>query len=231
MYKKIVKRLLTLVLITQLIGPSIFAWGGFKLPHTELRGVWVSSVANIDYPKTQTTSAVLLKREADFIVKKAKEAGLNAIFLQVRPTADALYQSDIFPYSKWLTGTQGLAPEDGFDPLAYFIEICHKEGMELHAWINPYRIAKNVGGRAGIAALTESHPAKLHPEWVVAHEGSLYFDPALPEVRKLIVDGVAEIVEKYEVDGIHFDDYFYPGTDFEDGESYENYASGQDKGN
>lgn len=229
MYKKTIKWLLLLALMTQFALSPITAWSGFKKPETELRGVWVSSVANIDYPKKPTTSAPLLKREADYIVKKAKEAGLNAIFLQVRPTADALYSSKIFPYSKWLTGTQGLAPEGGFDPLAYYVEICHREGLELHAWINPYRIAKNVGGRAGIASLAESHPAKLHPEWVVAHENSLYFDPALPEVRKLIADGVAEIVENYEVDGIHFDDYFYPGTDFDDAESYKLYGGGKNK--
>lgn len=226
MYKKISTGLLLSVLITLLIYPQTMAWGGFKTASSELRGVWVSSVANIDYPKNPTTSAVILKREADFIIKKAKEAGLNAIFLQVRPTADALYQSELFPYSKWLTGTQGLAPEGGFDPLAYYVEACHKEGLELHAWINPYRIAKNVGGRAGLASLAASHPAKLHPDWVVAHENSLYFDPGLPTVRDLIADGVEEIVRNYEVDGIHFDDYFYPGTDFGDSESFKKYGSG-----
>lgn len=226
MYKKIVSGLLALALIMQFIQPQAMAWDRLLGLKSELRGVWVSSVANIDYPKKPTTSAILLKREADFIVKKAKEAGLNAIFLQVRPTADALYKSSIFPYSKWLTGTQGLAPEEDFDPLAYFVEICHREGMELHAWINPYRIAKNVGGRAGLASLSATHPAKLNPDWVIAHENSLYFDPGLPMVRDLIADGVEEIVINYKVDGIHFDDYFYPGTDFDDSESFKEYGSG-----
>ncbi len=205
--------------------------GGRKTADQEMRGVWVASVVNIDYPKMPTTNPLFLKREADLIIEQSYQTGINAIFLQVRPTSDALYDSDIFPWSKWLTGKEGLAPDDGFDPLEYFIEKAHAKGIEVHAWLNPYRITKRLSGEDEISPddLTEGHPAKLHPEWVVSHEGNLYYDPALPEVRGLIADGVAEIVSGYDVDGIHFDDYFYPGTDFDDAASYEEYGNSGDK--
>lgn len=222
-----------LAILLSPLNVQIISANGFpKTAKEEMRGVWVSSVFNIDYPKKPTTDSLLLKREAEFIVKKAKDAGLNAIFLQVRPTADSLYKSSIFPYSKWLTGKAGLAPSDGFDPLQYFIELAHKEGMELHAWLNPYRVTKRSNGETvSIQGLPDGHPAKLRPELVKFHEGNLYFDPGLPEARTLIADGVAEIVKNYDVDGIHFDDYFYPGTDFADEDTYKTYGGSMDKGN
>ncbi len=111
---------------------------------------------------------------------------MNAVILQVRPSADALYPSELYPWSKYLTGTQGTAPKNGFDPLAYWVERAHALGLELHAWINPFRITK---GRGGVQALTADHPAKLHPDWVVEYEGDYYFNPGLPEVREYIVRG------------------------------------------
>ncbi len=183
----------------------------------EMRGVWVSSVINLDYPQQPTVSAAELKAQADEILDGAVECGFNAVFLQVRPCADALYDSDIFPWSIYLTGTQGEAPEDGFDPLAYWVKAAHQRGLELHAWLNPYRVTR---AAAEWDKLSVESPAKKHPEWVVEYQGKHYFDPANDDVRQMLIDGAVEIVEGYDVDGIHLDDYFYPGTDFPDEEAF-----------
>jgi len=195
----------------------------------EMRGLWVASVVNIDYPSKPTADPEILKKEALEILDNAKNTGLNAVFLQVRPTADAFYKSKYFPWSKFLTGTQGKAPDKNFDPLAFWIEEAHTRGIELHAWINPYRITKKTASEAKptINSLHYSHPARKNPEWVVQYkDGNLYFDPGIPAVRKLIVDSIMELVENYDIDGIHFDDYFYPGRDFNDSKTYAAYGKG-----
>lgn len=183
----------------------------------EMRGLWVSSVINLDYPSKPTTSAEELRNQADKILDNAQACGFNAIFLQVRPCADALYQSKIYPWSIYLTGQQGTAPNAGFDPLAYWVEGAHQRGMELHAWINPYRITKTAAEWDKMAA---SSPAKQHPEWTVVYKDNYYFNPALPEVRQLVIDGAVEMAQNYAIDGVHMDDYFYPGTDFDDAASF-----------
>ena len=222
------KRLLCLLLASLLALPVLAVGEEETATQSNTSGyfsaVWVSSVYNLDYPSTPTTDAAALKQEADAIIADVSDMGLTAIFLQVRPSADSLFPSDYFPWSRYLTGTQGTAPSDGFDPLAYWVEQAHANGIELHAWVNPYRITKN--GSAELASLSASHPAKQHPEYVVEYEGNYYFDPGLPQVQQLVRDSVMEIVEKYEVDGIHFDDYFYPGQDFADDASYAQYGSG-----
>lgn len=184
--------------------------------------VWVSSVFNLDYPTSPTRDAATLRAEADKILDDVQDLGLTAIFLQVRPSADSLFPSDYFPWSKYLTGTQGVPPLDNFDPLAYFIEGAHERGIELHAWINPYRITKN--GEPEFENLTEDHPAKQHPEYVVEYNGNYYFDPGNPAVQELLVNSILEIVNNYDVDGVHFDDYFYPGEFFADEASYAQYG-------
>ncbi len=190
----------------------------------EMKAVWVSTVFNLDYPSTPTTNASTLKKEADEILQNSKDMGFTDVILQVRPCADSFYPSEYFPYSRYLTGTQGVAPSGGFDPLEYWVEKAHALGLKLHAWINPYRITKSA---SDFASLTSDHPAKVHPEYVVAYsDGGYYFDPGIPEVQKLIVDATAEIVKNYDVDGIHLDDYFYPGTNFNDAATYQKYGSG-----
>ncbi len=190
---------------------------------SEMRGIWVASVYNLDYPTSQTTETEKLKKEATEILDNAKDLGMTAVFLQVRPTADALYKSDIFPWSRFLTGKNGLAPKDNFDPLKFWIDEAHKRNLELHAWINPYRVTKN--GDEEYKNLSSKSPAKEYPEWVIKYtDGNYYFDPGLPKVRKLVVDGIEEIIKNYEVDGIHMDDYFYPGTNFDDSKTYEKYS-------
>lgn len=191
----------------------------------ELRGLWVSTVYRLDYPLQYTSSAEELGRYAEEIVNDAADTGYNAIFFQVRPTGDAMYDSDIFPWSKYLTGTQGKAPEGGFDPLSCFAEKAHAAGIELHAWINPYRITMSESDE-----LSADNPALLRPELTEKYGGKLYYNPGNPEARALILDGAEEILENYDVDGLHIDDYFYPGTDFPDEEEYARYGQGMSLG-
>ena len=217
---KIMQRILAAVLSLACLMPIT---AHAAAPAQGMRGVWVSSVYNLDYPKKATVSVQQLKSEADRILNTSKAAGLNTIFLQVRPTSDALYPSAIFPWSHWLTGTQGTAPADGFDPLAYWVDGAHARGLELHAWINPYRVTRDKNWDK----LDPSNPAKQRTDWAVPYkDGNYYYDPGMPDVRELVVDGAAEIVKNYDVDGIHLDDYFYPGADFADGATYAKYGAG-----
>ncbi len=227
MKQKSIVVLILIVLLGQLLPLPSFAQAA-KQP---VRGIWVASVINLDYPSEATTDPAALKAEAIEILNRAQQAGFNAVYLQVRPTADALYKSQYYPWSKYLTGSEGLAPNDNFDPLEFWVKEAHARNIELHAWLNPYRITKRLDGEPAFTTemLTADHPARLHPDWVVAHEGNLYFDPALPEVQNLIVQGVEEILDNYAVDGIHFDDYFYPGTDFADDASYQSYGRGLER--
>lgn len=197
----------------------------FSYATTELKGVWVASVYNLDYPASATKDENTLKNEAVSILNNIEKMGLNAVFLQVRPSADALYNSDIFPWSKYLTGQSGVAPDNGFDPLEFWVEEAHKRNIELHAWINPYRITKS--GDEEYNLISDKSPAKVHKEYVVKYsDGNYYFNPGIPEVRKLVIDGALEIIKRYDVDGIHMDDYFYPGSSFDDLDTYKKYGNG-----
>jgi len=202
----------------------------------EFRGVWVSVVNNIDFPSKPGIDNAQIKAETDAIIARAKEVGMNAIIVQVRPTTDALYKSALFPWSYWLTGEQGKAPADGFDPLQYWVEQCRANDMEVHAWLNPYRIAHKGQQITDLNQLASNNPARLHPEWAVqyagkeaGYNGAWYFDPGIPEVRQLIVDGAKELAENYDLDGFHIDDYFYPNADFDDAKTYEQYGNGMNK--
>lgn len=180
------------------------------------RGVWVSTLINLDYPSKQGLSESELKAEADEILDNCAAMGFSAVLFQVRPSGDALYESDYFPWSEFVSGTQGVSP--GFDMLDYWVEAAHARGLELHAWINPYRVARN---SHDLSALSKDNPARQHPEWVVMHDdGHMYLDPGIAEARELVVNGVREICERYDVDGIHFDDYFYPDGGLDDAETY-----------
>jgi len=190
----------------------------------ELRGIWVASVWNIDYPSAATANDATLRREAIEMLDNIQAMGFNTVYFQVRPTSDALYKSEIFPWSHWLTGEQGRAPTNNFDPLAFWIEEAHKRGLELHAWLNPYRITSRV---ADNYLLHPTNPAARYPELTILHtDGRLYFDPGNPRARQLIIDGIEEILRNYNVDGIHLDDYFYPGVDFPDADTFRRYGAG-----
>ncbi len=189
---------------------------------TELRGIWVSTVSNIDFPKSPTTNSEALKAELDEVLDNCKDMGFNAVFFQVRPCGDALYKSAYFPWSRYLTGEQGAAPSDGFDPLSYAVEGAHKRGMQLHAWINPYRIT-NSSSESNL--LSANNPAVQNPGLVLTDSnGKMYYNPGDKKSIELIVNGAAEIVENYDVDGLHMDDYFYPEASFNDDTTYSYYA-------
>ena len=214
------RRMLSVILVLTMLLPVAYA---AQPAQDGMRGVWVATVANIDYPSRQGLTADELKSEADTILDNIAAMGLNTVFFQVRPSADALYQSDIFPWSCYISGTAGQAPDQDFDVLSYWVEAAHSRGLQLHAWLNPYRITRS--GQEELDALPETSPARQHPEWVVEYDGNYYFNPGLPAVQQLVVDGAAEIVRNYDVDGIHLDDYFYPGTDFNDAAAYERYGA------
>ncbi len=172
-------------------------------PASEVRGVWIASVYNIDYPSRTDLSAEELKAELDAILATCEKNRLNTIFFQVRPACDALYTSEIFPVSSYLSTNGTLA----FDPLEYLVRAAHEKNIFIHAWVNPLRVSM----KNDLNALPENSPARQNPDWVVPYaDGRLYLNAGLPEVRQLVVDGVREIVSKYDVDGIVFDDYFYP---------------------
>ncbi|MEG2570204.1 MAG: family 10 glycosylhydrolase [Clostridia bacterium] len=185
---------------------------------SELRGAWVASVGNLDFPSEQGLSVRKLKSETIKLLDAAHDMGLNAVFLQVRPCGDAIYPSKLYPWSKYLTGKQGTPPPDDFDPLKFWVDEAKKRGIALHAWINPLRV-RTAGMTDGLDA---ENVAIKHPEWTVKYtDGNIYLNPGISEVRDYIVRGVREIAENYDVAGIHFDDYFYPGEDFEDSAQYE----------
>ncbi len=210
-------------------GVAVAAATGQVPASQEFRGVWVPSVYNLDFPTKAGLPVDTLKQDIISVLDNALDIGFNAVILQVRPTGDALYKSELFPWSDYLTGTQGKAPADGFDPLAFWVDEAHKRGLELHAWINPFRITKGSAKNPlqDVNKLAASNPARKNPTWTVKYtDGSLYYNPGIPEVRQLIVNGVSEVVRGYDVDGIHFDDYFYPGTDFPDDAAYKAYGKG-----
>lgn len=192
-----------------------------KTPKHEFRAVWVATVANIDWPSKPGLSSKEQQNEITSILNMHQNLGMNTIILQVRPAADAFYRSELEPWSKYLTGNPGEAPDPFYDPLEFWIKECHSRGMELHAWLNPYRVALNSSD-----ALAGNHIAFKHPKWILEYGNKLYFDPGIPEARDFVNKVVKDIVVRYDVDAIHFDDYFYPyplQNDFPDSTSYNLY--------
>ena len=208
--------------------PESLLFEGHRQTDEDFRGVWVTTVINLDFPSRAGLSNEAIQAEIRYIVNRSAEIGLNAIILQVRPEGDAIYPSDIFPWSRYLTGEQGQAPADGFDPLAYFLYRTHEAGLELHAWINPYRVTHSTTGITDVNGLAANNPARLNPQWVVRQGNALYLDPGFPQARQLILDGIEELLDRYDLDGIHFDDYFYPRRDFDDSVSFARYGAGRE---
>lgn len=191
-------------------------------PKREFRGVWIATVTNIDWPTTKRLTSTKQKKDFVDLLEEHKLNGFNAVIVQIRPSSDAFYSSKLEPWSEWLTGTQGKAPEPYYDPLEFMIEACHQKGIEFHAWINPFRAVVSTKSQ-----ISESHIARKNPEWIVKYGKLQLLDPGIPDARQHVLKVIADIVTRYDVDGIHFDDYFYPypvnGYTFEDEESYKQY--------
>lgn len=211
------------VLLLSLLAGGVFAQvqTGPVHPKREFRAAWIQAV-NGQFRGVPTDK---LKQTLISQLNSLQGAGINAIIFQVRPEGDALYASRLEPWSRFLTGVQGKAPEPYWDPMLFMIEECHKRGMEFHAWINPYRTKTTLKNE-----LAPGHVYNIHPEWFVTYGDQLYFDPALPESRRHICMVVSDIVSRYDVDAIHMDDYFYPypikGQDFPDDASFARYGGG-----
>ncbi len=196
----------------------------------EFRGVWVATVANIDWPARAGSSTERQKQELIGIMERAAATGLNAVIFQVRPACDALYASQIEPWSEYLTGTQGKAPNPFYDPLEFAIAEAHKRGLELHAWFNPYR-ARHSGAKSPVAP---NHVSKVQPQFVRTYGKHLWLDPGQAGVPEYTLSVIADVVRRYEIDGVHIDDYFYPYKEkdasgnvieFPDAQSYSAYRA------
>ena len=202
---------------------------GQAQPKYEFRGVWIATINNIDWP----TGAVRdpEKQKADFIrlLNMHQKNGMNAMIVQIRPSADAFFPSPYEPWSEWLTGVQGRPPSPFYDPLEFMIEETHKRGMEFHAWLNPYRAVHNIG----TSSIAANHVTRLRPEWFLTYGDKKYFDPGNVEAQKFVVKVVRDIVKRYDVDAIHMDDYFYPyripGKEFPDEATYRKSGSSLSK--
>ena len=196
-----------------------------QAPKHEFRGAWLHTVFQGQYKNqnTEQNKAYLIGQ-----LDSLRKVGVNAVIFQVRPQSDAFYASELEPWSRYLTDG-GNAPRPFWDPLQFMIEQCHERGMELHAWLNPYRVTSN-----SKQTLPQNHIYHRHPERFIRYDGKLYFDPGQPENREFIGAVVDDIVARYDVDGIHFDDYFYPypvkGKEFGDDASYRRYGNGMDRG-
>ncbi|UQA96429.1 glycoside hydrolase family 10 protein [Streptomyces halobius] len=204
-------------------GPPPDRASGRHRPRRELRGMWLATVANRDWPSAPGLAPGRQQEELLAHLDTARERRLNAVFFQVRPTADALWPSPYEPWAQYLTGEQGRHP--GWDPLGFAVREAHRRGLELHAWCNPYRVANHTDP----ARLAPGHPARWHPGWVIPYGGKLYYNPGLPEVRRFVQDAMLDAVRRYPVDGVHFDDYFYPypvaGQTFDDDAAYAEYGA------
>ncbi len=194
--------------------------GNYQPKKREFRATWLPTIYRDDYRglSREQGQALLAKR-----VHLLRKLGFNALIFQVRPEFDAFYRSRLEPWSRFLSGRQGQAPDKAWDPLAFLVKECHRNGMELHAWLNPYRGAANAS-----IPLAPNHLANLHPEWFVKYGNQLILDPALPQARTYLCSVVEDIVMRYDIDAIHLDDYFYPypkkGLSFNDELSFQRYG-------
>jgi len=199
-------------------------------PRREFRGAWVASVANIDWPSKPGLSTPQQQAEMRAILDKAVALNLNTVVLQIRPSADALYLSPLEPWSEYLSGTMGRAPDPFYDPLAFAVTEAHARGLELHAWFNPYRARQSEAHSAPSA----SHISRTRPAWVKSYGKQLWLDPGEPAARAYSLAVVFDVVRRYDIDGVHLDDYFYPypekdakgrPVDFPDDPSWKRYRA------
>lgn len=215
-------RIFTLILLVSL-SISVFSQ---TYPKREMRAFWIATVENIDWPSVKGLSTDQQKSEMIELLDQVQAWNMNAVVFQIRPDADALYDSKLEPWSEWLSGKQGVAPNPYYDPLAFTIAECRKRGLDIHVWLNPYRAVQNI--EKSVPA--PNHVANTHPEWMLTYGKKKYFDPGIPEVRNHVARVVGDLVRRYDIDAIHFDDYFYPyreaNQEFPDQNSFAAYPNG-----
>jgi len=196
----------------------------FAQPKREFRGIWIANVGNVDWPSQKGLSAEEQQQELVDLLDLIKRQGLNAVFFQIRNACDAVYESNLEPWSEWLTGQQGRSP--GYDPLAFAIQECRKRNLEIHAWMNPYRAVTDIRS----ASLASNHVARMRPDVLLSYGPLRLLDPGRPEVRSFVTRVVMDVVRRYDIDGIHFDDYFYPypqkGVALNDNATFANHNRG-----
>lgn len=197
---------------------------GKDSPKKEFRGVWIATVANIDWPKQSEESWEVKKKDFQEFLKFYKELNFNAVIVQIRTAGDALYPTNLAPWSRYLTGQEGVAPLSTENPLSWMIKEAHSWGFEFHAWFNPYRATINFN----TSILSPEHDFYKHPEWMVPYGKKYYYNPGIPELREKLVEIIDEVVSNYPIDGVHFDDYFYPyrvqDASFNDSLTFKTYA-------
>lgn len=189
----------------------------------EFRGIWIATVNNLDWPSKPGLPSDQQKEELIRLVNRIVNTGLNAVILQVRPAADAIYPSPIEPWSYYLTGKQGKPPVPYYDPLRFAINLCHQRGLEFHAWFNSFRVRTS-----SIYQLAPNHPLRKNKDWVVNYNGKSYLDPGIPAVREYVINIILDVVKRYDIDAVHLDDYFYPypvkSLEFPDQKSFKKYG-------
>ncbi|MEN8249854.1 MAG: family 10 glycosylhydrolase [Bacteroidota bacterium] len=191
--------------------------GGTITPHKrQFRAAWMATVRNLDWPSKPGLSVRKQKKEFIKQIETLQALGMNVVIVQIRPIADSFYPSEFEPWSEFLTGKQGVPPKGSFDPLEFMINETHNRAMEFHAWFNPYRAARN----GDEAELSPDHAYNKHPEWFVEYGKGIYFDPGMEPARKFVEKVIADVVTRYDIDAVHFDDYYYPyrieGLEFPD---------------
>jgi uncharacterized lipoprotein YddW (UPF0748 family) len=216
------------------VGPESTAEPNPFTPKRQFRAMWIATVLRLDWPSPGAIEA--MKAEYEQMLDFAVATNQNAVIVQVRPTADSFWPGALEPWSRYLTGAPGQDP--GWDPLAFLVEAAHARNLEFHAWFNPYRVSMPASAtEAGvdITKLAPNHPVRNNPNWVIPYPinnaaGRLYYDPGIPEVRRFCEDAVLDAVVKYDIDGVHFDDYFYPypvpHEPFPDHETFARYGAG-----
>ncbi len=175
-------------------------------PKHEFRATWVATAFNIDWPSASDLSPAQQRAEFLALLDQQQALGMNAVIVQVRGSGDAIYPSQYAPWSAYLTGTQGHAPEPYYDPLAFMVEACHARNLEFHAWLNPFRAISHLR----FSSVSDQHAARQHPEWTFQYGAGSFFDPGMPAVQDHLLQVVMELTRRYDIDGLHFDDYFYP---------------------
>ncbi len=195
---------LTILILSLFIYTSLYSQS--IPPKREMRAAWIATVTNLDWPNSNTSSTAQQKQELINLLDELDRDGINTVVFQIRSECDAMYSSSFDPWSYWLTGSQGTAPYPYYDPLEFAIEEAHKRGMELHAWFNPYRVERAVGNYT----TAPNHVTNQHPDWIIQISTFKFLDPGLPMVRDYVTSVIYDVVSRYDVDGIHADDYFYP---------------------